>query len=33
MPHAFVKKSPKTPSKELKIARERIKEVQEDADA
>jgi phage-related protein len=33
MLHAFVKKSAKTPSKELKIARDRMKEVQADADA
>jgi phage-related protein len=30
---AFVKKSEKTPTKELKIARDRMKEVQADADA
>ena len=33
MLHAFVKKSAKTPAKELKIARDRMKEVQTDADA
>jgi phage-related protein len=33
MLHAFVKKSEKTPTKELKIARDRMKEVQADADA
>jgi phage-related protein len=33
MLHAFVKKSAKTPVKELKVARERMKEVQTDADA
>ena len=33
MLHAFVKKSAKTPAKELKIARDRMKEVQADADA
>ena len=33
MLHAFVKKSAKTPAKELKIARQRINEVQADADA
>jgi phage-related protein len=33
MLHAFVKKSAKTPAKELKIARGRMKEVVEDADA
>jgi len=33
MLHAFVKKSAKTPDKELKIARDRMKEVQADADA
>ena len=33
MLHAFVKKSAKTPAKELKIARERMKEVQADDDA
>jgi phage-related protein len=32
MLHAFVKKSAKTPAKELKIARERMKEAQENAD-
>src|SRR4051812_20203415 len=32
MLHAFVKKSAKTPVKELKIAHDRIKEVQADAD-
>ena len=30
--HAFIKKSPKTPNKDLKIARERLKEVRFDAD-
>ncbi len=30
---AFVKKSQKTPAKELKVARTRLKEVQADADA
>ncbi len=33
MLHAFVKKSVKTSTKELKIARDRMKEVQADADA
>src|SRR5437588_829325 len=33
MLHVFVKKSAKTPAKELKIARERMKEVQADDDA
>jgi phage-related protein len=33
MLHAFVKKSAKTPAKELEIARDRIREVQADADA
>ena len=33
MLHAFVKKSVKTSTKELKIARDRMKEVQTDADA
>src|SRR5689334_12302544 len=33
MLHAFVKKSARTPAKELKIARDRMKEVQADADA
>jgi phage-related protein len=33
MLHAFVKKSAKTPAKELKVARQRMKEVQADADA
>lgn len=33
MLHAFVKKSAKTPAKELKIARERMKEVQANEDA
>ncbi len=33
MLHAFVKKSAKTPPKELKVARERMKEVQTDDDA
>ena len=33
MLHAFMKKSAKTPAKELKIARDRMKEVQADADA
>ena len=33
MLHAFVKKSEKTPTKELKIAHDRMKEVQADADA
>jgi phage-related protein len=33
MLHAFVKKSEKTPPKELKIARDRMKEVQTNADA
>jgi len=33
MLHAFLKKSPKTPARELKVARERMKEVQADADA
>jgi phage-related protein len=32
MLHAFVKKSQKTPPKELKVARARLKEVQADAD-
>ncbi len=33
MLHAFVKKSQKTPAKELRIARARLKEVREDADS
>jgi phage-related protein len=33
MLHAFVKKSEKTPAKELKVARARLKEIQADADA
>src|SRR5713226_5627714 len=33
MLHAFIKKSPKTPAKELKIARARLKEVKGNADA
>src|SRR4029077_14438222 len=33
MLHAFVNKSQKTPAKALNIARARLKEVQEDADA
>ncbi len=33
MLHVFVKKSPKTPARELEIARARLKEVQADADA
>ena len=33
MLHALVKKSAKTPAKELKIARARMKEVNKDADA
>lgn len=33
MLHAFVKKSAKTPAKELRIARQRMKEVQWDDDA
>src|SRR4051794_39010352 len=33
MLHAFVKKSPKTPSRELKIASNRMKEALNDADA
>src|SRR5947209_18432006 len=33
MLHAFVKKSATTPAKELKLARERMKEVQADEDA
>ena len=33
MLHAFLKKSAKTPPKELKIARERMKEVQADDEA
>jgi phage-related protein len=33
MLHAFVKKSAKTPAKELKVARERMKEVQANDDA
>jgi phage-related protein len=33
MLHAFMKKSVKTPTKELNIARDRMKEVQADADA
>lgn len=33
MLHAFVKKSQKTPSKELKIARERMREIENDDDA
>jgi phage-related protein len=32
MLHAFVKKSGKTPAKELKVARKRLKEVQADDD-
>ncbi len=32
MLHAFVKKSVKTPTKELKVARDRMKEVQANAD-
>jgi phage-related protein len=32
MLHAFTKKSQKTPPKELKVARERLQEVHEDAD-
>ena len=32
MLHAFVKKSAKTPTQELKIARDRMKEVNKDAD-
>ncbi|MFN4260776.1 MAG: type II toxin-antitoxin system RelE/ParE family toxin [Gemmataceae bacterium] len=33
MLHAFVKKSAKTPAKELKVARKRLKEVQANDDA
>jgi phage-related protein len=33
MLHAFVKKSPKTPPRELKVARERMREVQARDDA
>ena len=33
MLHAFVKKSAKTPAKELEIARKRMKEIQADANA
>jgi len=33
MLHAFVKKSAKTPARELKVARERMREVQADDDA
>jgi phage-related protein len=33
MLHAFVKKSAKTPAKELKVARERMKEVESNDDA
>src|SRR5947207_4235391 len=33
MLHAFVKKSGKTPARELKLARERLREVQADDDA
>src|SRR3954464_3404444 len=33
MLHAFVKKSAKTPARELKVARERMKEVQANDDA
>src|SRR5437762_13374938 len=33
MLHAFVKKSPKTPPKELRVARKRMREVQDNADA
>jgi phage-related protein len=33
MLHAFVKKSAKTPARELKVARERMKEVQADDEA
>ncbi|HEY7156491.1 MAG TPA: type II toxin-antitoxin system RelE/ParE family toxin [Gemmataceae bacterium] len=33
MLHSFVKKSAKTPAKQLKIARQRMKEVQADDDA
>jgi len=33
MLHGFVKKSAKTPAKELKITRDRMKEMQTDADA
>jgi phage-related protein len=33
MLHAFVKKSTKTPAKELKIARQRMREVQSNDDA
>ena len=33
MLHAFVKKSPKTPAKELRVARKRLREVLDDADA
>lgn len=33
MLHAFIKKSSKTPAKELKLARARLKEVKENADA
>jgi phage-related protein len=33
MLHAFVKKTPKTPTREIEIARKRLKEVQADADS
>ena len=33
MLHAYLKKSAKTPAKELKIARDRMREEQADADA
>ena len=33
MLHAFVKKTAKTPAKELKIARKRLREIQADADS
>ena len=33
MLHAFVKKSSKTPARELKVARERMREVQANDDA
>lgn len=33
MLHAFIKKSTKTPNKELQIARARLEEIQTDADA
>ncbi len=33
MLHAFVKKSAKTPARELKVARERMREVQANEDA